>query len=278
MSKKLMMAGMSILAISTLTACSGVSQLANIKKQVQETITSEINKEITKEVEKQAFMTHAPATTNTIPNAQNHSTTLNGKTYKQGEKINLKDFEQGYHEKDFTITYDKNNQTVQEKGKLYLFQQQYSTMGVFEVKMQDGLTTTIRQTPVDAIGIPTQTLPTKGTYQYKGMAYLAHPAHQNKHMPANFNYDINFDTKTGKGTIGVHNKNISLKEAPIKTHLSDYKGLDGKALQAHGIAGEALYDTQTGRYSLGIFGPNADEVTGTVEVASMSGFMGGKKQ
>lgn len=119
-------------------------------------------------------------------------------------------------------------------------------------------------------GNGTKTLPTTGIYNYIGTSF-------DHDSEGSFEYNVNFDTKTGNGHIGLDSKTILLEEAEIKKIRVDNPS-DGTTFEGFGIRGTATGNSFNGRYDLGIFGDEAEELAGVVgNDDTLIGF-GGTKQ
>ena len=87
---------------------------------------------------------------------------------------------------------------------------------------------------------------------------------------------MDFGAKTGSGSLG----NITLSESKITEvkHDDDIGGV----LTTQVIEGKATDGRYSGNYELDFFGPDADEIVGTVELGDdkegMVGMFGGTKQ
>lgn len=217
----------------------------------------------------------------------------------RADKINLAPLGQGFSMNDWSATVVEQDlgQTynMEYKGKLYLFQQDYSALGIMTVthETENGDTAPIepslmhqQYTHYILDGQPTTNLPTKGTYNYAGKVKI-HDVNRDKYLDnrmidGQFNYAVNFDTQTGSGKVSnIDGKDIKLNAGRI----SDLKDEDGFKISptVKGIEGTATHGNKTGEYTLGFFGPNANEVSGTVTVETgentgYMGIIGGKKQ
>lgn len=220
--------------------------------------------------------------------------TVGNQSYKDG-KIDLgAQFGQGYHETTYSQSLvvtdkaaQKKDRSMTENGKMYLFQQDYSLAGAVNLTSGsvDGKIETFNDAEIDddfIIGQATRVLP-KGKANYVGDAII----HTDKKdvYKTQLTYNVDFDAAKGSGKIAnVAGKEITLAEADIKdiTFQSEYagkssfKGFDGEF--------KAFRDGAKGDYFLGLFGPNAEEVTGSVSIYDekqdtyYDGIMGGKKQ
>ncbi|KAE9538732.1 hypothetical protein HT662_04795 [Ursidibacter maritimus] len=100
------------------------------------------------------------------------------------------------------------------------------------------------------IGVKTNLadLPTSGNFSYKGVAI-------DMKGEGVLNYDINFSTKKGKGSVtGLPIGNVELQEAKIG-HSFDMKGI---------LFGDAKYSSGEGHYNLNLYGPAGEEVSGNM--------------
>ena len=87
-----------------------------------------------------------------------------------------------------------------------------------------------------------EAIPTKGTANYSGKAFDA----ENK---GTLDYNVNFENKTGSGTITGLGNNITLERGSIS---------------GTGISSTATQGYKSGSYSLDFFGKNAEEIAGKV--------------
>lgn len=121
-------------------------------------------------------------------------------------------------------------------------------------------------------GVPTEKLPTTGKFNYSGSGKVGS---QSGAQEVNFNYDVDFAAKTGSGSLG----NITLSKGNIttQTHTSE---IDNSPITAQGIEGKATDGRYSGDYTLGFFGPDADEIVGSVELGDedVIGIFGGTKK
>lgn len=110
---------------------------------------------------------------------------------------------------------------------------------------------------------PTKTLPAAGKATYNGRAFDTDPAHD-----ATLRYTIDFGARRGAGEITASRGlgRITLHEAPI-TRFSAEENQFG-AMPTYGIEGSRTIDgKQTpGNYTLGIAGPNAEEIVGYADI------------
>ena len=169
---------------------------------------------------------------------------------------------------------------VKREWTMYLFKQQYSAIAQFQgdkVSLESAQRKTVENLAKedDSLAIKgqtTTTLPTAGQYNYTG------PYKQIRStVTGQFSYDVDFAAKQGSGKITAGNGVIHLESAPISqvVHRNDS---DGSTLVAHGIdEGVARLDNSRGDYSLGFFGPNAEEVIGHLKVGDLEGSFGGSR-
>ena len=74
-------------------------------------------------------------------------------------------------------------------------------------------------------------------------------------------YSVDFDSRKGSGKITGLDSDIHLNEAEIKKMSYTNKETDRTTINGHGIEGSS----NRGSYRLGFFGPNAEEIVGTVD-------------
>ena len=214
---------------------------------------------------------------------------MDGKTYTRGD-VNLATLGNGFKRVDVTETgvanINKQNHKVTQTSKLHLYQQPYSVVASFQITGgQVGDLGAIKSEEFEVPyfdGQPTKTLPAAGSFNYKGVAF-------NEKEQGNLDYTINFDTKKGAGsisglsetgTITLHESNIVQGGREFRnTYATTNKDHDNKGV--YGVLnGRATSEKQgNARYELGIFGPNADEIVGSVykDGKDVAGF-GGQKQ
>ena len=162
-----------------------------------------------------------------------------------------------------------NNYTVTRSGKAHIYRQNYSLIaginptdatvegpGVNKSEKLDDTYILIK-------GQATQTLPTAGKFDYSGIA--SDGASQGK-----LAYSVDFDSRKGSGKITGIGSDINLNEASIRegSHTNE---IDNTVIKGHGIQGTS----NRGNYALGFFGPNAEEIVGTVNDREI-GFAGSR--
>ena len=151
-----------------------------------------------------------------------------------------------------------NNYTVTRSGKAHIYRQNYSLIAGI-----NPTNTTVRGSGVNESeklddtyilikGQTTQTLPTAGKFNYSGSA--SDGASQGK-----LAYSVDFDSRKGSGKITGIGSDINLNEASIG-EVSHANEIDNTVIKGHGIQGSS----SRGNYALGFFGPNAEEIVGTV--------------
>ncbi|MDK4679212.1 factor H binding protein domain-containing protein [Kingella negevensis] len=225
------------------------------------------------------------------------------KTYLTDSNIELKDYLPKNEVTDVTMKikhtltyngYDKEDKEVQDSYRRDLTQtvraynQDYSTVIGYDTTNDDFATFNsskdasvkkVNKTSYsdklmdtyDVVGssIKTAALPTSGSYTYSGKAFTA------TDKDGVLSYTVDFDKKSGKGSItGIDTTGtITLEEGKIgsythKTTTSSGIG-ETQATTAKGIVGT---------YTVGFFGPNAEEVAGTANFKGLEhvGF-GGKR-
>ena len=160
-----------------------------------------------------------------------------------------------------------NNYTVTRSGKAHIYRQNYSLIAGI-----NPTNTTVRGSGVNESeklddtyilikGQTTQTLPTAGKFDYSGIA--SDGVSQGK-----LAYSVNFDNGKGSGTITGIGSDINLHEASIREG-SYTNEIDNTEIKGYGIQGSS----NRGDYALGFFGPNAEEIVGTVNDGEI-GFAG----
>ena len=210
----------------------------------------------------------------------NYQITVGGKTYTSGN-IDLKTLGNGIQRINATETASANvggtTYTATRHSVFHLFYQSYSVVAGLEVRggqISNGDKIGASDLDIDTVkGYTTKTLPSAGTYNYAGKAFSQKEAGQ-------FNYAVNFDTRKGSGSItGIEEAGkITLNEGTI-SNLS-HTNPDNTTISGFGIQSTATSEKMgNGEYKLGFFGPNAEEVAGTVNQNNngLVGF-GGTKQ
>lgn len=151
------------------------------------------------------------------------------------------------------------NYTITQSGKAHIYRQNYSLIaGINPTKA------TLRGPDINKSenfndsyilikGQTTQTLPTAGKFDYSGIA--SDGASQGK-----LAYSVDFDSRKGSGKITGIDNDINLYEAAIQ-NISHTNEIDNTEIKGHGIRGSS----NRGNYALGFFGPNAEEIVGTVD-------------
>ena len=213
-------------------------------------------------------------------NTNNYQVTVGGKTYTSGN-IDLKTLGNGIQRINATETASANvggtTYTATRHSVVHLYQQPYSVVAGLEVKggqISNGDPIDASDLDIDTVkGYATKTLPSAGTYNYAGKAFSRDSSGQ-------FNYAVNFDTRKGSGSItGITEAGkITLQEGTI-SNLS-HTNPDNTTISGFGIQSTATSEKKgNGEYKLGFFGPNAEEVAGTVNQNNngLVGF-GGTKQ
>ena len=151
-----------------------------------------------------------------------------------------------------------NNYTVTRSGKAHIYRQNYSLIAGI-----NPTNTTVRGSGVNESeklddtyilikGQTTQTLPTAGKFNYSGIA-------SDGKTRGNLAYSVDFDSRKGSGKITGIGSDINLNEASIG-EVSHTNEIDNTVIKGHGIQGSS----SRGNYALGFFGPNAEEIVGTV--------------
>lgn len=214
-----------------------------------------------------------------------YSVNVNGKSYNNGN-IDLATLGNGFKRIDATETatarYDGRTYSANRNSTIHLYQQPYSVVAAIQNTggkvTGPGVNENLDRQDFDVNyvqGELTKTLPSTGSFNYKGVAFT-------ETEQGNLDYTINFDTKKGAGSISGINEAglINLHESNI-TAVSHTNSLDGSSLSGFGVANGVATSEKAGNgtYKLGIFGPNAEEIAGSVlkDDNALVGF-GGKKQ
>lgn len=162
-----------------------------------------------------------------------------------------------------------NDYTVTRSGKAHIYRQNYSLIAGI-----NPTNTTVRGPQVNESenlddtyilikGQATQTLPTAGKFDYSGIA-------SDGASRGNLAYSVDFDSRKGSGKITGVGSDINLHEASIRegSHTNE---IDNTKISGHLIEGSS----SRGKYALGFFGPNAEEIVGTVNDGEI-GFAGSR--
>lgn len=214
-----------------------------------------------------------------------YSVNVNGKSYNNGN-IDLATLGNGFKRIDATETatakFGGRTYSANRNSTIHLYQQPYSVVAAIQNTGGKVTGNDVNQNldrkdfDVNYVqGELTKTLPSTGSFNYKGVAFT-------ETEQGNLDYTINFDTKKGAGSISGINEAglINLHESDI-TNVSHQNSLDGSSLSGFGVANGVATSEKAGNgtYKLGIFGPNADEIAGSVlrDNDALVGF-GGKKQ
>ena len=152
------------------------------------------------------------------------------------------------------------NHTITRNGVAHIYRQNYSLIAGIT---PTGLTLNGESEKLDADdddtnilikGYTTQNLPTAGKFAYSGIA-------SDGDKKGKLAYSVDFDSRKGSGKITGLDSDIHLNEAEIKKMSYTNKETDGTTIKGHGIEGSS----NRGSYRLGFFGPNAEEIVGTVD-------------
>ena len=151
--------------------------------------------------------------------------------------------------------------TITRNGVAHIYRQNYSLIAGIT---PTGLTLNGESEKLDADdddtnilikGYTTQNLPTAGKFDYSGIA-------SDGDKKGKLAYSVDFDSGKGSGKITGLDSDIHLNEAEIKKMSYTNKETDGTTIKGHGIEGSS---NRGGSYRLGFFGPNAEEIVGTVD-------------
>ena len=215
-----------------------------------------------------------------IPKIDGYALTIDGRT--QNGDIDLSKYAKGHHkfsvQERVTGSANGVQGSITRNSDVYLFKQDYSLIaGIHNKNMTVKLGNDTEEKSIDDIhffvrGVPTEKLPTTGKFNYSGSGKVGS---QSGAQEVNFNYDVDFAAKTGSGSLG----NITLSKGNIttQTHTSE---IDNSPITAQGIEGKATDGRYSGDYTLGFFGPDADEIVGSVELGDedVIGIFGGTKK
>ncbi|WP_304672725.1 factor H binding protein domain-containing protein [Neisseria blantyrii] len=160
-----------------------------------------------------------------------------------------------------------NDYTVTRSGKAHIYRQNYSLIAGIsptnvtvrgpEVDKSENL----NDTYILVKGQATQNLPTAGKFDYSGVA-------SDGASQGTLAYSVDFGSRKGSGKITGIGSDINLSEASIQEarHTNE---IDNTEINGYGIKGSS----NKGDYELGFFGPNAEEIVGTVNNGEI-GFAG----
>ncbi|OOS21683.1 hypothetical protein B0682_03275 [Moraxella lincolnii] len=217
-----------------------------------------------------------------IPKIDGYALTIDGRT--QNGDIDLGGNRKGHHkfsvQERVTGSADGVQGSITRNSDVYLFKQDYSLIaGIHNKNMTVKLG---NETEVNFIGyidylvrgVPTEKLPTTGKFNYSGSGKIRS---QFGAQDAKFSYDVDFANKTGSGSLG----NITLSKGNITTQTLTSE-IDNSPITTPTIEGKATDGSLNGDYGLAFFGPNADEIVGSVELGNdkehVIGMFGGTKQ
>ena len=153
------------------------------------------------------------------------------------------------------------NHTIARNGVAHIYRQNYSLIaGITPTGLtingeSEELDTDDDDTNILIKGYATQNLPIAGKFDYSGVA--SDGASQGK-----LAYSVDFDSRKGSGKITGLDSDIHLNEAEIKKMSYTNKETDGTTINGYGIEGSS---NRGGSYRLGFFGPDAEEIVGTVD-------------
>jgi len=181
--------------------------------------------------------------------------------------IPLKTLDRQNYQETVVVQAEGQNHTITRNGVAHIYRQNYSLIAGIT---PTGLTLNGESEKLDADdddtnilikGYTTQKLPTTGKFNYSGIA--SDGVSQGK-----LAYSVNFDNGKGSGTITGIGSDINLHEASIREG-SYTNEIDNTEIKGYGIQGSS----NRGDYALGFFGPNAEEIVGTVNDGEI-GFAG----
>lgn len=201
------------------------------------------------------------------------------------DNVNLRDIGQGTQE--FYINEGAKTKIgakeyyVTRHNKVRMYQQDYSVvaaMRVGDMTVQDTQGAVLyrdkqNELIMGASGIPTKKLP-KIEVVYSGKAIAEYAGTP---IESDFVYRVDFNKRAGVGLInGENNTTIKLEQANIGRTTNLGSEILGSAI--HGIYGDASSDAYgTGKYALGFFGENAEEVAGFAKLTRLDVGFAGKR-
>ncbi len=155
----------------------------------------------------------------------------------------------------------RNAFTQEDRIQTVVYNQNYSVIlgnysGNLSYNNQNGtIITDNRQASIIAKGYETkpEAIPSTGIALYRGKAFngtYKHDFFDAKIMEGSLSYNVDFDSRTGYGTI---------------TGLGDVVELNEGTISGSGISSSAKQSYRNGSYSLGFYGKEAEEVAGKVE-------------
>lgn len=174
--------------------------------------------------------------------------------------IPLKTLDSQNYQETVVARAEGQNHTITRNGVAHIYRQNYSLIAGIT---PTGLTLNGESEKLDADdddtnilikGYTTQNLPTAGKFDYSGIA-------SDGDKKGKLAYSVDFDSRKGSGKITGLDSDIHLNEAEIKKMSYTNKETDGTTIKGHGIEGSS----NRGSYRLGFFGPNAEEIVGTVD-------------
>lgn len=174
-----------------------------------------------------------------------------------------------------------DNYELISKGRAHIYRQNYSLIaGLSELERIEKDPSGIKRNldvdddSVDLVvkGSATKILPAAGKFNYTGIA-------TDGEKQGALSYTVDFEKKNGKGEItGIGKTDITLNEGSI-TEFSHTNEFDNTVIKGHGISSTTIRKdgTTAGKYELGFFGPNAEEIVGAVTEGTDSiGFAGSR--
>lgn len=202
--------------------------------------------------------------------ASNYRFKLDGKTYRIGDKLDISAYPQGLTEKpldaEVTVTETgKKPVNVRLDGKIKIYKQKYSVIAATQANnhsltnngSQPALVNKFSVDNLEGNPTPFAKLPANVSYHYKGQAFTG------KSNDGILDYTVDFGNKRGNGLITGLSEfgDITLKEAPI-TNVDDPTFKGAGIVDAPAVSAKKDFGT----YTLGFFGPKAEEIAGSVEL------------
>ncbi|MCS4534478.1 factor H binding family protein [Neisseria montereyensis] len=192
---------------------------------------------------------------------------IDGRRYQIGDKMDISQLPQGLTVQPLEVTV-KNIQdgTEVEKytGEMRIYKQNYSVIAQRYYDKSHSLTNPNAQPRLAEYALtdpfwsstPLANLPQQGNYTYKGLAIGAKEQ-------GNLEYTVNFDQRTGSGTITGFKESGTISLLPSR--IKEIK--DDVSTTFSGIEGVATAESKKfseGDYRLGFAGPAAEEIIGDV--------------
>lgn len=214
---------------------------------------------------------------------------VGSKTYQSGDVLDVSDHMPKNTVTDVAISHtgtknvDGKNYYITEHQKIRGYRQDYSVIAGYQ---RTGIASNIEGQYTGAVDDEMEVifakgqvtaenaLPKTGTYNYSGAAFA------NNDTDGKLSYDVNFDKRIGSGKItGIESAgDITLHEGSIQAISHTNEEVDNSTIRGMGIESSATSARgQSGTYTLGFFGPNAEEIVGVVNSNAGEVGFGGKR-